>query len=86
MSARQIERLFNRHFEMSPARYYIALRIDRAHELLLYSNRSILEVAVSTGFASTSHFAQWFRRLVGIKPSDLQRHRGRRMAVEDGKR
>ena len=86
MSARQIERLFNRHFEMSPARYYIAMRIDRAHELLLYSNRSILEVAVSTGFASTSHFAQWFRRLVGIKPSDLQLHRGRRMMVDSGKR
>lgn len=86
MSARQIERLFKRHFEMSPARYYIAMRIDRARELLLYSNRSILDVAVSTGFASTSHFSQWFRRLVGMRPSELQIHRKRRLEIEDDKR
>ena len=83
MSARQIERLFSRHFEMSPARYYIAMRIDRARELLLYSNRSILDVAVSTGFASTSHFSHWFRRLVGTRPSEFQSHRGRRVEMED---
>lgn len=83
ISARQTERLFNRHFNMSPARYYIAMRIDRARELLLYSDRSILEIAVSTGFASTSHFALWFRRLVGMRPSQLQNHRGRRIVLDE---
>ncbi len=72
MSARQIERLFLRYLEMSPARYYLSLRIDRARELLLYSDRPILEVAVATGFTSTSHFAHWFKRLQGVRPSQLR--------------
>ena len=85
MSARQIERLFLRYLEMSPARYYLSMRIDRARELLLYSDRSILEVAVSTGFTSTSHFSHWFRRLGGMRPSQLRSRRGRRIEVDDAK-
>ena len=85
MSARQIERLFLRHLEMSPARYYLSMRIDRARELLLYSDRSILEVAVSTGFTSTSHFSHWFRRLGGMRPSQLRNRRGRAAEIEDPK-
>jgi len=72
MSARQIERLFLRHLEVSPARYYLSLRIDRARELLLYSDRPILEIAVATGFTSTSHFSHWFKRLHGARPSQLR--------------
>ena len=71
-SARQIERLFLRYLEMSPARYYLSMRIDRARELLLYSDRPILEVAIATGFTSTSHFAHWFKRLQGVRPSQLR--------------
>ncbi len=82
MSARQIERLFLRYLEMSPARYYLSLRIDRARELLLYSDRPILEVAVATGFTSTSHFAHWFKRLQGVRPSQL---RGRVQGDGDAK-
>ena len=33
------------------------LRVERARELLLYSDRPVIEVAVAAGFSSTSHFA-----------------------------
>ena len=72
MSPRQLERLFLRYLETSPARYYLSLRIDRARELLLYSDRPILEVAIAAGFTSTSHFAHWFKRLQGVRPSQLR--------------
>ncbi|PSC04140.1 GlxA family transcriptional regulator [Alsobacter soli] len=72
VSPRQLERLFLRYFEVTPARYYLALRVDRARELLLYSDWPILEVAVATGFTSTSHFAYWFKRLHGVKPSAVR--------------
>lgn len=71
-SPRQLERLFLRYLDMSPARYYVSLRIDHARELLLYSDRPILEVAIAAGFTSTSHFAQWFKRLQGVRPSQLR--------------
>jgi len=72
MSPRQLERLFLRYLQTSPARYYLSLRIDRARELLLYSDRPVLEVAIAAGFTSTSHFAHWFRKLQGVRPSQLR--------------
>ncbi|WP_439500134.1 GlxA family transcriptional regulator [Bosea sp. (in: a-proteobacteria)] len=86
MSARQIERLFLRYLEMSPARYYLSLRIDRARELLLYSDRPILEVAIAAGFTSTSHFAHWFKRLQGVRPSQLRGRTGGEAERADGSR
>lgn len=79
MSPRQLERLFLRYLQSSPARYYLTLRIDRARELLLYSDRPVLEVAIAAGFTSTSHFAHWFKKLQGVRPSQL---RGRPVADE----
>lgn len=72
MTPRQLQRLFLRYLRITPARYYLMLRIDRARELLLYSDQAILDVAVATGFTSTSHFSQWFKRLVGARPSELR--------------
>lgn len=72
LSPRQLERLFLRYTRVSPARYYLMLRIDRARELLLYSDRPILEVAVAAGFTSTSHFSHWYKRLQGARPSQAR--------------
>ena len=72
LSARQLERLFLHHTRMTPLRYYMQIRIERAHELLLYSDKPIIEVAVLAGFASTSHFASWFKRVLGVRPSEIR--------------
>ncbi|MCL4766325.1 MAG: GlxA family transcriptional regulator [Hyphomicrobiaceae bacterium] len=72
LSTRQLERLFRQHARMSPLRYYIQMRIERAHELLLYTDKPIIEVAVQVGFASTSHFAAWFKRVLGARPSEIR--------------
>ena len=80
LSARQLERLFLRYARMPPARYYLALRVDRARELLTYSDQPLLAVAVASGFASTSHFSGWFRRFHGMRPSDLREQARRGLA------
>jgi transcriptional regulator GlxA family with amidase domain len=72
LSPRQLERLFLRYEQVTPARYYLRLRIDRARELLLYSDRAIIDVAVAAGFTSTSHFSHWFRRLIGVRPTEMR--------------
>ncbi|TKI04234.1 GlxA family transcriptional regulator [Martelella alba] len=72
---RQLERLFARHFAKSPQRFYLELRLEQAREMLIYSDQSIIDIAVSVGFGSTSHFAGWFRRTFGILPSAMRRVR-----------
>lgn len=72
LSPRQMERQFRRHLGTTPARYYLSLRIDRARELLLYTSQPIIEIAVTVGFGSTSHFSNWFRRFHGQRPTELR--------------
>jgi len=72
LSPRQLERLMLRHAGQSPLRLYMQLRVERARELLIYSDRPVIDVAVQAGFSSTSHFAAWYRRIYGTRPSDMR--------------
>lgn len=69
MSRRQIERLFEREVGRSPSRYYLELRLERAHLLLTSSRLSVLEIAIACGFASASHFSKVYRQFYGCNPS-----------------
>ena len=73
LSVRQIERLFLRHLNMTPGRYYMRLRLERARELLRQTNLPILDVAIATGFTSHSYFAQSYRLQFGRPPSEERR-------------
>lgn len=68
ISARQLERLFDRHLQTTPKRYQTVMRLERAHHLLLQTEASIIEVALATGFESTSHFARVYRQEFGVSP------------------
>jgi len=72
LSPRQLERLFLRYAGVSPLRFSMQLRIERARELLIYSDRPVLDIAVSAGFTSSSHFATWYKRIYGVRPSDMR--------------
>ena len=76
VSRRSIERLFHRYLEVTPSRYYVQLRITRARQLLLQSNRPITDIAISCGFLSTTHFSHCFRQYFGSSPSEARRRRG----------
>lgn len=75
LSLRQLERLFHRHFGMTPHRYYLDLRLQRARALLQYSELPVVEVAVASGFASPAHFSRAYRAWAGKAPTD-ERKRG----------
>lgn len=72
-SPRQLERLFLRHTGVSPLRYAMQLRVERARQLLIYSNHAITDVAVASGFNSSAHLGVWCRRIHGVPPSQLRR-------------
>ncbi|MEQ9641716.1 MAG: GlxA family transcriptional regulator [Alphaproteobacteria bacterium] len=68
LSNRQLERLFNKYLGLSPARYYLNLRLKRARQLLSHTSMPILQVAVACGFTSASHFARCYRQVFGHAP------------------
>jgi transcriptional regulator GlxA family with amidase domain len=68
ISERQLERLFRRHFQRSPARYHRDLRLQRAKALLQYSDMQVMEIAIACGFVSLAHFSRSYRLWSGKKP------------------
>jgi transcriptional regulator GlxA family with amidase domain len=69
LSRRQIERLFKRHLDCVPKRYYLELRLRRARELLLQTAMPIMDVTTSCGFKSPPHFSRCYRSQFGHPPS-----------------
>lgn len=68
MSARQLERLFRRYLNRSPKRYYMELRLQKARNLLLQTDMSVINVALACGFTSPSHFSKCYRALYKTTP------------------
>ena len=68
MSTRQLERLFRRYLNRSPKRYYMELRLNRARNLLVQTDMSVIQVALACGFASPSHFSKCYRAQFNTTP------------------
>lgn len=68
-------RTFKKTTGFSPSRYFIRLRIDRARRLLRETDKPVIEIGLDVGYASPSHFAQVFRREVGVAPSAYRAQR-----------
>lgn len=77
MSTRQLERLFRRYLNRSPKRYYMELRLQKARNLLMQTDMSVINVALSCGFSSPSHFSKCYRSHYDTTP---YRERGSRGA------
>ena len=70
LSRRQLERLFKQYLNSLPSRYYLELRLQRARQLLLETNHSIVQVGLMCGFSSGSHFSTAFGALFGNTPRE----------------
>lgn len=68
MSTRQLERLFRRYLNRSPKRYYMELRLQKARNLLMQTDMTVINVALACGFASPSHFSKCYRGQYHITP------------------
>ena len=61
--------LFNQHFGMSPHLYIETKRIKLGAELLLNTDKSILDIAISVGIHDQNYFARCFKKHLTISPS-----------------
>ncbi|WP_424970758.1 GlxA family transcriptional regulator [Dinoroseobacter sp. S76] len=68
MSTRQLERLFRRYLNRSPKRYYMELRLQKARNLLMQTDMSVINVALACGFTSPSHFSKCYRSQYNTTP------------------
>jgi AraC family transcriptional regulator len=64
--------LFRRATHLTPRLYANVLRMEAAIEALGAPRRPVAEVADRLGFSAPSHFTRFFRRHLGVTPSEYQ--------------
>ncbi|SHE14389.1 L-rhamnose operon transcriptional activator rhaR [Chlamydia abortus] len=65
--------LFRRELSQSPYQYLLLVRIEKAKELLLYTELLLTEISYRVGFDEYGHFMSTFRKLVGLSPSKYRK-------------
>lgn len=72
LSVRAFERQFRVTYHSSPHDYIRQMRVRMSCGALVFSKKSLAEVASEFGFSDQSHFAKEFRRIIGETPRDYR--------------
>ncbi len=72
-SSSYIAKEFRHYMGCSMVRYVNMVKLQRAKELLLHTELTILEISTRLGFSSLSHFYHIFKDFFGYSPSSLRK-------------
>jgi AraC family transcriptional regulator len=61
---------------MSPHRYLILRRVEKAKQLLHDTSASVAQIALDVGFSNQSHFTQVFHAITGQTPGRYRHAEG----------
>ncbi len=74
-SPRHLNRLFRKELGTSFREKQIELRLARACDLLANSDAKVVEIALESGYQSSSVFSELFKRRFGVSPGQWRRQR-----------
>lgn len=73
ISERECYRVFRKILGITPGEFLVSIRLQKAQELLWNTDRSILEIAMETGFGTSSYFCKIFKEHHHITPNQYRR-------------
>ena len=73
VSERECYRLFQNNLGMTPTEFLISLRLKKARDLLITTRKSVVEIALESGFGNSSYFGKVFRQEFHMSPGDYRR-------------
>lgn len=66
-------RMFKKFTGISPVQYHLMLRLQRAKDLLVSTEMSVKEIALSLGFQSIFYFTRIFKKKMGMPPTEFRK-------------
>ena len=73
MSPKYFCRVFSQYIGKTPIEYINSYRIEKAAELLLYTDSSVTDIALNCGFNDLSYFVKTFRKAKSITPKQFSK-------------
>lgn len=68
-----VSRIFREVYHITPMRYHLIQRVEKAKAMMRYTNISLSVIAEQTGFSSQQDFSRAFRNVTGVVPSVFRR-------------
>lgn len=68
LSVRQVQRIFKQYIGLTPVRYYLNVRLDRARGLVTQTELPIMDIAALCGFLHASQFSRTYVNRFDITP------------------
>jgi AraC-like DNA-binding protein len=65
--------MFKKYTGVPPVQYHLDLKILRAKEMLLYTDKSVKEISYDLGFQSIYYFSRIFKNKLGVSPSEIRK-------------
>ncbi len=65
-------KMFKKYTGVSPVQYQLSLKIIRAKEMLLSTDKIIKEISYQVGFKSVYYFSRIFKSKMGVSPTELR--------------
>jgi len=72
VSESQLNRMYQKTFQLSPMERVTAIRMEQAAQLLRNPSQSVTNVALQVGYQSMSAFLQQFKKKYGVSPKEYQ--------------
>jgi len=87
LSVRQLERLFNRYLDTTPAKHYKNIRLELGRSLVYGTELAVVEIAFACGFSSASQFTKSYKERFRENPHTCRISGGQRgLEPRNGKR
>ncbi len=79
-----ISNLFTQAESTTIEQYFIAQRIEKVKELLVYDEFSLSQIADDMGYSSVSHLSKQFKKVTGLTPSHFKQLKDiKRISLDD---
>jgi len=72
LSTAHFSRMFRKSTGETPHQFLLRQRLERAKMMLRSADGRVMDVAVACGFKSQQHFAQVFRHVCGVSPTEYR--------------